>query len=383
MPKANVAFSVTVVRASGLPKPGLFKSNKRRYYVVLTIGANVRKTSTFAKTNQPEWNEKFKFQASLNSKVFIEVYAQKGSDRNPQVTQVGSESVPVKMIIPSSPDVRHSITQEIVCKSGKRFKLDLCVKVDAPATANGQGASDPPSVESGSAGARLSQDNVDDRSATQEPLHNIVDSQLVNAEINKAKIAIPPASEPRTAAALMGAMDTGSAVVTQVHAIETTLKPVLDKLKVFCDIMDKVAEVHPYATMAWTILKGVYTVVQNQFDRDDKIVDLFMQMTSLYEIVDELQRQLDDKANPGIKSPKELLKRIAIQTVDYCFFVRSYISLPISKRTTKGIFSNIDDRITKYRTAFESLKQEFYEKLHVDTQLIVSRVLEAVEGAGM
>ncbi|PSR83713.1 hypothetical protein PHLCEN_2v5645 [Hermanssonia centrifuga] len=41
--------------------------------------------------------------AGLNSNVIIKVYAQKGSDRNPQVTQVGSESVPVQMIIPSSP----------------------------------------------------------------------------------------------------------------------------------------------------------------------------------------------------------------------------------------------------------------------------------------
>ncbi len=69
-------------------------------------------------------------------------------------------------------------------------------------------------------------------------------------------------------------------------------------------------------------------VVQNQFDRDQKILGLFAQMKSLYEIVDDLQRQLNDKISPGIKSPKELLRRISIQTIDCCYLVRSYGSLP-------------------------------------------------------
>ncbi|THH00922.1 hypothetical protein EW026_g1682 [Hermanssonia centrifuga] len=137
------------------------------------------------------------------------------------------------------------------------------------------------------------------------------------------------------------------------------------------------------------MLNGVYTVVQNQFDRDQKILALFAQMKSLYEIVDDLQRQLDDKDSPGIKSPKELLTRISIQTIDCCYLVRSYGSLPFAKRMTKGIFSNVDKRITEYCAAFGSLKQEFYDRLHVDTHLVVvdtklvlGRVLQVVEGIG-
>ncbi len=80
----------------------------------------------------------------------------------------------------------------------------------------------------------------------------------------------------------------------------------------------------------WVILLIITAtqVVQNQFDRDQKILALFAQMKSLYEIVDDLQRQLDDKDSPGIKSPKELLTRISIQTIDCCYLVRSYGSLP-------------------------------------------------------
>ncbi len=61
-----------------------------------------------------------------------------------------------------------------------------------------------------------------------------------------------------------------------------------------------------------------------------------------------------------------------------------------AKRMTKGIFSNVDKRITEYCAAFGSLKQEFYDRLHVDTHLVVvdtklvlGRVLQVVEGIGV
>ncbi|PSR97287.1 hypothetical protein PHLCEN_2v4350 [Hermanssonia centrifuga] len=379
-PKADAAFSVTVVRASGLPKTGFFRSDKRRYYVVLTIGDNVKKTSTSAKTNQPEWNEKFNFRASLNSKLIIEVYAQEGPDRKPQGKQLGKESVRVEMIMPSSPDARNLLTRELVYRADKRFKLDLCVDADAPATDNGHGVgglSIQAPVEGGSAGDAPCQDNVDGEPAIPEPFH------FTGKVLDETSTAVTSRLQPPHALGVStGLMDKAETTAKTAHTIESTLKPVLDKLEVFCNVMDKVAEVHPYAKMAWTILKGVYTVVQNQFDRDQKILGLFAQMKSLYEIVDDLQRQLNDKISPGIKSPKELLRRISIQTIDCCYLVRSYGSLPFVRRMAKGIFSNVDNRIAEYCAAFVSLKQEFYEKLHVDTQLIVSRVLQVVEGAG-
>ncbi|THG93733.1 hypothetical protein EW026_g7585 [Hermanssonia centrifuga] len=282
--------------------------------------------------------------------------------------------------MPSSPDARNFLTRELVYKADKRFKLDLCVDADAPATDNGHGVGGlfiQAPVEGGSAGDAPCQDNVDGEPAIPEPLH------FTGKVLDETSTAVASRLQPpHTLGASTGLMDKAETTAKTAHTIESTLKPVLDKLEVFCNVMDKVAEVHPYAKMAWTILKGVYTVVQNQFDRDQKILGLFAQMKSLYEIVDDLQRQLNDKISPGIKSPKELLRRISIQTIDCCYLVRSYGSLPFVRRMAKGIFSNVDNRIAEYCAAFVSLKQEFYEKLHVDTQLIVSRVLQVVEGAG-
>ncbi|PSR83714.1 hypothetical protein PHLCEN_2v5646 [Hermanssonia centrifuga] len=235
----------------------------------------------------------------------------------------------------------------------------------------------PAHIEGVSAGGEPSQDGVDDRPAILEP------PDLAGKVLDETSTAVASHLQaPRPLEVATGMMDKADTTAKAAHTIESTLKPVLEKLEVFCNVMDKVAEVHPYAKMAWTILKGVYTVVQNQLHRDQSILGLFAQMKSLYEIVYDLQKQLDDIANPGIKSPKELLQRISIQTLDCCFFVRSYGSLPFAKRMTKGIFSNVDKRITEYCAAFGSLKQEFYDKLHVNTHLVVSRVLQAVEGAG-
>ncbi len=70
-------------------------------------------------------------------------------------------------------------------------------------------------------------------------------------------------------------------------------------------------------------------IVQDQIHRDDKVKDLFLQMASLYEIVENLRLQLEDG---GIKSSTELLSRISKQTVNCCYFIRDYASPGLSKR---------------------------------------------------
>ncbi len=124
-------------------------------------------------------------------------------------------------------------------RPGKRFKLDLCVKVDAPDPLP------PVPVKGGSADRKLSHGSVDAGLVTQELHHGLINGQSVDGEIERTEIAIAQMSTPRVVESLTRGIDAGSAVVTQVHTIETTLKPVLDRLEVFCDIMDNVAEVCP------------------------------------------------------------------------------------------------------------------------------------------
>ncbi|THG93580.1 hypothetical protein EW026_g7692 [Hermanssonia centrifuga] len=184
---------------------------------------------------------------------------------------------------------------------------------------------------------------------------------------------------------MVRAKEVGGELLEGADIVEEALSPIVKKtdfsafiknVEVFVGIVDTIAEVHPYAKMAWLLVKGVYTIVQDQIHRDDKVKDLFLQMASLYEIVENLRLQLEDG---GIKSSTELLSRISKQTVNCCYFIRDYASPGLMKRMAKSTFATVDKRILEYTDAFKSLKDEFHGNLHVETRVIVSLVLKGVE----
>lgn len=41
----------------------------------------------------------------------------------------------------------------------------------------------------------------------------------------------------------------------------------------------------------------------------------------------------------------------------------------------KNTFSNVDQRIQSYCSAFEALRQAFFDKIQVETRIVVTRVL--------
>ncbi|THG95448.1 hypothetical protein EW026_g6211 [Hermanssonia centrifuga] len=218
----------------------------------------------------------------------------------------------------------------------------------------------------------------------------MTDSRSVTTEATNAVAAAREALEILSPpSAIQGAItvkDDGAEIVREVETAEETLSPIvktidvgafMEKVEMFFKIVDVISEVHPYAKMALSLVKGAYAIVQNQVQRDQKIQDLFAQMTSLYDIVDDLKRQLEDG---GIKSSTELLARICKQTIDCCYFIRSYASPGFMQRMAKSTFSTtVDKRISEYGDAFKSLKDEFYGKLHIETRVIVSRVLSDVK----
>ena len=53
------------------------------------------------------------------------------------------------------------------------------------------------------------------------------------------------------------------------------------------------------------------------------------------------------------------------------------------KRMAKNAFSTADDRIQEYCNTFDKLKEAFDKKLQVETRIVVTKVLSAVDGLSM
>ncbi|KAE9404278.1 hypothetical protein BT96DRAFT_935833 [Gymnopus androsaceus JB14] len=149
--------------------------------------------------------------------------------------------------------------------------------------------------------------------------------------------------------------------------IADTLGSIASKLNALVGIIDKVAEVHPYVSLAWTITSSVQKAVSSQVERDHNIQELAKTIETLFGFVDSLP---DNKNR--ISELENIIKAVVQQTLECMLFIQEYfkhgfrrISRQIQAALTRilrtGTISNI--AIVSFRVS------EKLDKLDLRTQL--------------
>ncbi|GJJ11063.1 hypothetical protein Clacol_005294 [Clathrus columnatus] len=93
---------------------------------------------------------------------------------------------------------------------------------------------------------------------------------------------------------------------------------VVRRLSSFTNLVQTIADAHPYSKMAWTIISGVVTIITNTQDVDQDILDLFETLDATYKFIE------DTKEIENYPSYKRILSTLAKQTVDCAYFIRDY-----------------------------------------------------------
>ncbi|KAH7919617.1 WD40 repeat-like protein, partial [Leucogyrophana mollusca] len=115
-----------------------------------------------------------------------------------------------------------------------------------------------------------------------------------------------------------------------------SLGNVLSKIDVVVKIVDDMAEVHPYAKFAWTLLSSAYKVVQKQTRTDQSVVDLMTAMETLYSFVSVADNLVDGK----LDILRQNIKTILLQTVECATFIRDYAYRGFIARVLHGVHSD-------------------------------------------
>jgi len=131
-------------------------------------------------------------------------------------------------------------------------------------------------------------------------------------------------------------------VAEALTPLSTKLKSLLDSFGPFIKMVDTIAEVHPYATAAWKLLRVAYTLASEQQSRDNNIIGLVDTMQDMYE---SLLRK--DKLWFG--SQKIILETIARQTQECGYFIRDYLkSGGFAKKAISNSITSVDKTIKQY-----------------------------------
>ncbi|KAE9395097.1 hypothetical protein BT96DRAFT_997889 [Gymnopus androsaceus JB14] len=155
--------------------------------------------------------------------------------------------------------------------------------------------------------------------------------------------------------------------------IAETWDPLLEKLQIFANIADKVAEVHPYAKAAYSVISMAYKVIVNQLQCDANINCLILAMDDIYSFIKEAEPLQQ------IESHKTIMACLAQQTTECGYFITAYCADTFLVRAVKYAVSPVDAAITMYGRKFNELKSALLAHSTIKTEITVLRVLETVE----
>ncbi|TDL15113.1 WD40 repeat-like protein [Rickenella mellea] len=164
---------------------------------------------------------------------------------------------------------------------------------------------------------------------------------------------------------MTAAVDKANDGIGQLTALNDTWQPLLAKLKSFSDLVDKIAEVHPYAKMAWSVLSAAHKTILAQGDRDDRIQQLYKVMDSVYAIVLEAE-------SSRIESHKPLVACMAHQTIECGYFITSYAKdKKFWMRLVKNAMTGADTAMENFQVKFQELKKQFHEEAIRNSEITV------------
>ncbi|KAL4260025.1 hypothetical protein AB1N83_008711 [Pleurotus pulmonarius] len=176
--------------------------------------------------------------------------------------------------------------------------------------------------------------------------------------------------------ALLDAQQAASRLTKAPNAAETTvsahdlLRGIVISLERLMGLADKLARMHPYINLAWTVASSVYSVVKNQLDRDEAIRDLLETMAGLYSHI-ALLGVVQNKLNGPLV---DTIQKILRQTVECSLFIKEYSGNGFAARCMKQIVSTTEAKINDFKVAFTSLRNCLDTGLSVQNNLVSIRL---------
>jgi len=151
-------------------------------------------------------------------------------------------------------------------------------------------------------------------------------------------------------------------------------EPLLAKIELLTKIVDSIADLHPYAKMAWSILSATHKMVLAQTDRDKKMDRLVGIMNGVFTFVHEaeiLQR---------IESHRQILALMTQQTIECAYFIRGYAkNRNFWAKAIEHFMSDVDDKIKQYEDRFKELQTAFQNRATLVTEIAVLGILDKLD----
>ncbi|EIN12156.1 WD40 repeat-like protein [Punctularia strigosozonata HHB-11173 SS5] len=226
-------------------------------------------------------------------------------------------------------------------------------------------------------------DNIMSRGDQKDNRYSVVAGPVgkPSSDMATAQQAIEGAKEDFSAMRSIGLAEGGAASAKNWG-------PLFSRVKLFTELVDSIAEVHPYAKIAWSILSTVQKTVISQVEIDQSVRDLLDTIEAVYEFMDQAQ-----PVSCVIPAAK-LLTALAQQTTECGYFIRDYAkNKNFVRRTASNALKSLvhpaeaaPKLVRDYQDKFAELKEQLLDGSTIRTEiavqevnLVLRRVLNTVE----
>ncbi|KAG8215380.1 WD40-repeat-containing domain protein [Butyriboletus roseoflavus] len=179
---------------------------------------------------------------------------------------------------------------------------------------------------------------------------------------------------PQIVGAVDSAINTGQTVVTKVQTFENTWGVLLQRMALFNQTVAGIAQIHPYTSLAWSVISAANQVLINQQNRDDRVIRLAGTMSDVFTFVE------DAECLKEVKAHTEPIKVLIQQVTECGYFIAEYAKQnSFWTRTAKYTFSDVDAKITDYENKLRDLKAAFLEGVTLQSGVTVFRMMNVVQ----
>ncbi|KAH9026569.1 hypothetical protein EDB84DRAFT_1273012, partial [Lactarius hengduanensis] len=186
---------------------------------------------------------------------------------------------------------------------------------------------------------------------------------------------IPPAADRRGVSPVVSALhDAGEAIST--IDLSNKWEGTLGRIKWVMDTVSPVAELHPYAKMAYGLLFAIPKTVLEQFQRDDNIGTLLVAMHDAFDFANQEGRF---KAIGPDSRQAQILTLMLQHVCNCCDFIRSYAKdSQLWKRILKNAGSQVDKNIEDFRATLLEHRKAFLDEASITTEITALQILDDV-----
>ncbi|KAN0084526.1 hypothetical protein V8E55_008030 [Tylopilus felleus] len=316
----------------------------RQFHIEFSVSeASLSTTTAKEAKNETSWDQVFYFDGDDRSQLLVKVYQKHrvGKDK-----EVGRITDTVSRVLGRLKD---GVFEDTLRKdtSDKSDLSGITIKFAFAAEPHGQGSAE--------------------------------ERQAADA-VTGATGALDPLSSTPVAVGLVGsAVDTGTKVLNvvakaqKVHTMETTWEVLLRRLERLDEVVTRLTEIHPYASLAWSVISAANKVLIKQKNRDDWIVRLSGTMSDAFSFVDDI------KFMKEISKHAKTMTQLLQQVTECGYFIAQYAKDSFLTRTAKYAIAHIDQMIAAYENSFRDLRTALLEGVAVRTGMTVVRMMNVVE----